>query len=276
MIIQHLYKAIQTAIDAGVPIMKIYDQRSLHFTVKSDNSPVTEADLLSHRLIAESLQITGIDVLSEEGDPESWGNIREKGLYWLVDPLDGTQEFINGRDEFTVNIALVMKGKPVLGVIYAPAKMSLYAGAVGDGAGRWDNIEPGQKADESTLKPSKQPLPVCTENDTFTIVGSVSRLTDATQSFITRLSMSLKPLKFLQAGSSLKFCLVASGEADLYPRMDTIMEWDSAAGQAIIEAAGGTVKTWPEGQPLMCNNKGHFNPEFIAIAPGRPESLFFK
>ena len=276
MFSNELLLAVNTAIKAGKLIMEVYRSDNKEVANKDDDSPVTRADMLSHRLIHDALQKTQYQVLSEEGNPNNWSDIKKQTRYWLIDPLDGTKDFIRGNDEFTVNIALIENNRPILGVIYVPCKDELYVGIIGVGAWHMKNVTPEAVLTPDDLASGAARLPLSKKNDTYTIVGSKSHFTPQTETFIAKISQYISPVQFVRAGSALKFCLVATGQADLYPRMDSIMEWDTAAGQAIVEAAGGHVRRWPDGQPLSCSNADMRNPEFIAVAPGRDLHIFFE
>jgi 3'(2'), 5'-bisphosphate nucleotidase len=236
---------------AGAAIMRIYDG---DFAVqhKSDDSPLTLADLESQRVILEGLaEITpGIPVLSEESAQAPW---RERQVWrdlWVVDPLDGTREFVKRNGEFTINIALVSRHEPVLGVITAPARQVAYWGAQAVGAFR---DPPGQTGTPIRVSQPKTPLRV---------VGSRSHSSPQTTAYLERLG----PHGLLGIGSSLKFCLVAEGSADLYPRFGPTSEWDTAAGQAVLEAAGGQVTRF-DGHRLRYNcRESVINGDFLAFS----------
>ncbi len=237
------------ALEAGKVILEIYNQ-DFDVDTKSDDSPVTAADVAAEKIILERLLAAtpDIPILAEESvagghEPDLSGRV-----FWLVDPLDGTKEFIHKRGEFTVNIALIEHGKPTMGVIHVPAKNTTYY-AYG----------PGQcyKVDEagSTAKISVRAKP---ENG-LTVVASHSHRTPETDDYIAKFQVA----DLISAGSSLKLCLLAEGSADMYPRMGRTMEWDIGAGQAILEAAGGRVETL-DGTPLGYGKDGHDNPYFVA------------
>ena len=241
---------------AGAAIMRIYDG---DFTVqhKTDDSPLTLADLESQRVILEGLaQLTpGVPVLSEESAQAPWRERQTWRDLWVVDPLDGTREFVKRNGEFTVNIALVSRHEPVLGVITAPARGVAYWGAVGVGAFRGDPGETGV------------PIHVSAPVSPVRIVGSRSHSSPETNAYLERLG----PHTLLGIGSSLKFCLVAEGSADLYPRFGPTSEWDTAAGQAVLEAAGGQV-TRLDGHRLRYNcRESVINGDFLAF--GQPAVL---
>jgi 3'(2'), 5'-bisphosphate nucleotidase len=234
---------------AGEAIMAVYSRGMPEVQGKEDDSPVTEADLAAHRVLASWLKplLPECPVVSEE-DAGSLVYRQSHGRFWLLDPLDGTKEFIARNGEFTVNIALIEDRRCVLGMVYAPAIDALYWGGAGLGAFRCIG---GQTvaikvAASNTGKGSR-------------VVASKSHLNEATRSFIDRLS----EVSLVQAGSSLKFCRVAEGEADIYPRLAPTCEWDTAAGQAVLEGAGGVVVDL-QGAPLRYGKPDVLNPSFIS------------
>jgi len=232
---------------AGRAVLDVYENE---FAVsrKADDSPLTQADLASHRLITAALAdlAPGTPILSEESAQVSWAERRHWRRYWLVDPLDGTREFVSRNGEFTVNIALIEDNAPVLGMVYVPVRGVTYAGAVGAGAYREKD---GERAPLRTRPPAR-PL---------VVVGSRSH---ANPDLEERLS-ALGDYELVSMGSSLKFCLVAEGAADFYPRFGPTSEWDTAAAQAVVEAAGGCVITL-DGAPLRYNTKESLlNPWFL-------------
>ncbi len=244
------------AIKAGAEIMSIY-QSEFVVEEKSDSSPVTAADKRAEKIIlAGLLEVApAIPVLAEEAASE--GLIPELGdEFFLVDPLDGTREFINRTGEFTVNIALVRSGAPALGVVYTPASGKLYAGVVGDGAWRMTIAADGAQTDRQAI--TARPVP----GAGLIAVASRSHRSAETDDYLETLDIA----DFAAAGSSLKFCLIAEGAADIYPRFGRTMEWDTGAGQAVLEAAGGAVCVHPSGEPLAYNKRerGFDNPFFIA------------
>jgi 3'(2'), 5'-bisphosphate nucleotidase len=240
-----------TVARAGAAIMDVYNGA---FAVenKDDNSPLTLADLESQRVIAEGLtQLTpGIPVLSEESAQAPWTERRNWTELWVVDPLDGTREFVKRNGEFTINIALVVDHEPLLGIVCAPAQGLLYWGARGVGA-----FSQHRGAAQSGIHVAPPHAPV-------RVAGSRSHASAETASYLARLG----PHTLSGIGSSLKFCLIASGEADLYPRFGPTSEWDTAAGQALLEAAGGHV-TRPDGHRLRYNcRESLINGDFIAFS----------
>jgi 3'(2'), 5'-bisphosphate nucleotidase len=239
------------ALSAGRAIMAIFDA-GIVFETKADASPVTEADRAAERVILEGLReaLAGIACVAEEEIAAGVVPVLEGDAILLIDPLDGTKEFINRRKDFTVNIALVRKGVPKIGVVYAPARGVLYSGRPGE-------------ATEVSISPAFSPavrrkISARSANGPLTIVASRSHRTPETDEFIAR----FEGAEIVSVGSSLKFCLLASGEADLYPRFGRTMEWDTAAGDAILRAAGGMTRT-TDGKPLAygkCSQPGE--PDF--------------
>jgi 3'(2'), 5'-bisphosphate nucleotidase len=240
-----------TVADAGVAIMRVY-QGAFSVQHKADDSPLTQADLESQRVILAALaKLTpAIPVLSEESAQQPWRERQHWTSLWVVDPLDGTREFVKRNGEFTVNIALVVDHEPVLGVVYAPARGLLYWGAAGSGAFS------RHRGDE------QRPLHVASPQDPLRVVGSRSHISPQTASYLDRLA----PHVMTGVGSSLKFCLLAEGKADLYPRFGPTSEWDTAAGQAVLEAAGGHV-TRLDGRRLRYNcRESVINGDFVAFS----------
>lgn len=256
-----LHAAVHAARKAGESIMSVYE-RSFDVQWKSDQSPVTEADLLAHESIKENLKITGYPVRSEEGDtfPEmDWTKMES---YWLVDPLDGTREFIQRNGEFTVNIALIHQSVPLLGVVYAPANRLLYAGGPDLGLFyRQCDISPVSSEELSVDNDRIRPA----DKDTSEFIVAVSRShADAqTTDYLNTLQQE-KTVRAMAAGSAMKFCLVAAGTADEYPRFGRSMEWDTAAGQALLMAVGKNIYSMKEGVPLRYGKKEPMNDAFVA------------
>jgi 3'(2'), 5'-bisphosphate nucleotidase len=246
------------ALDAGDAIMEIYESDDFEVRTKSDDSPVTEADEAADALIARGLREAFPDVLLvTEEQAETHGKSADRFL--IVDPLDGTKEFINRRGDFTVNIALVEEGVPTRGVVYAPARGRMfYTGADGksmEEAGPFDTEAPGNTV----------PIRVSTPNNAaLKVVASKSHRDQATDAYISKYDVA----EAKSAGSSLKFCLVATGEADLYPRLGRTMEWDTAAGHAVLAGAGGEVVRHDDLSPLRYGKPKFENPFFLAFAPG--------
>lgn len=265
--------AATVAVEAGKEIMRVYQDKNLDFGIeeKSDKSPLTQADKAAHKSIVAQLRETGIPVLSEEGNLPPYEERQSWHRLWLVDPLDGTKEFISRNGEFTVNIALIEDGKPVLGVIYVPVECRLYLGIAGMGAWRVDDVKAKATGtarrlsarEQKPLEAQKLPLASQTARNNFVVVASRSHLNAETERYIKRLSLVNKDLQLISSGSSLKMCLVAEGTADVYPRFAPTMEWDTAAGDAIARAAGAEVFDAETGQPLTYNKPDMHNPWFI-------------
>lgn len=275
-----LQTALLASLEAGEEIMRIYTDPKQDFGIerKADNSPLTLADKASHRVIMNYLAATPIPVLSEEGRHLPYEERSGWDCLWVVDPLDGTKEFIKKNGEFTVNVALVQQGAPVLGVVYVPATRVLYYGIVGEGA--WKCTVPAlgsglPEADSlaaflSLGAPSdgKAPfggeqLPVGRGHDVFTVVASRSHMSPETQAYIQEMERVHGQVRTVSSGSSIKICLVAEGVADAYPRYAPTMEWDTAAGDAVARAAGRAVRNAENGKPLLYNKPDLLNPWFL-------------
>jgi 3'(2'), 5'-bisphosphate nucleotidase len=256
--------AIRAALDAGKAILGVYSSADFGVEFKKDDSPLTKADSASHHVIDSYLRTTGIPSLSEEdARNHSYSERKSWERCWIVDPLDGTKEFIKRNGEFTVNIALVENGVPVMGVIYTPVQDLLHFGVAGQGAFRLENAA-------SSPDPIKDatPLPAQSLPAAFTMMGSRSHSSPETEAYVSEMEQRHGKVDFIAAGSSLKFCLVAEGKAHAYPRFAPTMEWDTAAGQAILEAAGGTLVQWPSREPMRYNLEELRNGRFLAAAKG--------
>lgn len=222
---------------AGTAILKVYHaQKGFDVTLKSDDSPVTEADLAAHEILARGLLelLPGVPVLSEESAIPDFAERQSWSRYWLIDPLDGTKEFISRNGEFTVNVALIEGGVPTLGVVHVPVLETTYVGASGLGAEKQYNG--GSQAIQVRSIASRQASRLPVE-----LVASRRHGAEAVDRLLGKVSAALGPVETKNMGSSLKLCLVAEGEADLYPRLAPTSEWDTAAAQAVVEAAGGLV-----------------------------------
>ncbi len=255
-----MYKeVIYVAIAAGQAILEIYDAylngsaEVAGIEVKDDQSPLTRADLAAHQLISEQLRSLApeIPVVSEE-DANSLVFRKSTGRFWLVDPLDGTKEFIARNGEFTVNIALIDDGRPVWGVVYAPVSDRLYCGGRDFGA----QLQVGGKSQELSVSACPE------QGGLWRVVASKSHLNTETQSFIDSLGSKVD---LVQAGSSLKLCRIAEGAADIYPRLGPTCEWDTAAAHAVVEGAGGVVHDLL-GKSLQYGKPDVLNPSFIVAA----------
>ncbi len=246
------------ALHAGDKIMEIYAADDFDVRSKSDDSPVTAADEAADAIISAGLRAAFPDValVTEE---QAATHTQKVSTFLIVDPLDGTKEFINRRGDFTVNIAYVVDGHPVRGIVYAPAKGRLFY--TDDKGASVEEIGPFDKLIVGTTKPIKVSTP---DNDALLVVASKSHRDAATDSYISK--YATKDMK--SAGSSLKFCLIATGEADLYPRLGRTMEWDTAAGHAVLHGAGGRVVRFDDHSDLAYGKPIFENPFFIAYAPG--------
>lgn len=259
--------AIKASVEAGKEILKHYN---INYSIeyKEDSSPLTSADKASHDTILKHIEYTGIPVLSEEGKDIPY-NVRENWTrFWLIDPLDGTKEFISSNGEFTVNIALIDNGSPVMGVVYVPVTGVLYYGSALYGSFRLvsescnldsvgDIIELISVAEKLPLKYTR---PV-------TIMGSRSHQTPENSKLISKVAQHFKEVNIVNAGSSLKFCRLAEGAADIYPRLGPTMEWDTAAGHAVSKYAGIKVLQYGSTVEVEYNKDNLLNPWFIAINP---------
>ena len=236
------------AKDAGEAIMQIYN-RDFNIEYKDDKSPLTEADLKANDIICSNLTrlYPNIPIMSEENKQVAYDNRKKWDYYWCIDPIDGTKEFIKKNDEFTVNIALIHKNTPVLGVVYAPAINEMYKAKKGEGAFKNNQKLPLQ----TNLNPKEK----------LFVVASKSHLSPETQEFIDNLET--KKIEQVSKGSSLKLCMVAEGKADIYPRLAPTMEWDTAAADAVVREAGKMTYQFENNQPMLYNKENLLNPWFV-------------
>ncbi|MFH1727838.1 MAG: 3'(2'),5'-bisphosphate nucleotidase CysQ [Pseudomonadota bacterium] len=258
--------AIKAAIEAGQEILDVY-QRDFEVEIKEDKSPLTIADKNSHLLICKSLEATEVDgkkipILSEEGQSISFKERKAWPYLWIVDPLDGTKEFIKRNGEFTVNIALVKGNKPILGVIFVPVTNVLYFGMLAFGSFKIDLNDFSFKDFDSLINNATK-LPLKYEKEKYTAVASLSHYSKEVEAFINMLKEDHGEIELIRAGSSLKFCLVAEGQADIYPRFGPTMEWDTAAGQVICHEAGKFVVDSSTGKEMLYNREDLINKDFI-------------
>lgn len=245
------------ALEAGDVIMEIYNSDDFDVKVKSDSSPVTEADEAADALISAGLKAEFPDTLLVTEEQASTHD-QQAQTFLIVDPLDGTKEFINRRGDFTVNIAFVENGTPTRGVVYAPAKNRMFF-TQADGTSV-EELGPFEKDKIGVLHDIQVSNP---NNSALLVVASKSHRDQATDDYINK--YAVKDMK--SAGSSLKFCLIATGEADIYPRVGRTMEWDTAAGHAVLHGAGGKVVRFEDHTPLTYGKDGYANPFFIAYSP---------
>lgn len=254
----YLEIAVKASLLAGQRIMEIYETEDFSVEFKKDNSPLTKADKASHDIIESVLSETGIPVLSEEGKEIPFHTREKWKQLWIIDPIDGTKEFIKKNGEFTVNIALIEDQVPVLGVIYVPALSELYFADLINGSFKVTGIDHSMTFEE--IHWQKKSLPLSMDREHYTVVASRSHLSEETEVFIKELELTYGTVNSISKGSSLKLCLVAEGAADCYPRFAPTMEWDTAAGHAICKYAGfhvedrNTKKEMVYNRPELLNN----------------------
>ena len=284
----HLLIAVAAAFEAGRAILEVYRSSDFRVEEKVDKSPLTLADKRSHDVIVKHLGNSDIPILSEEGKDIAYQERKIWETYWLIDPLDGTKEFIKKNGEFTVNIAIIRDRKPMAGVIYVPDRDVLYYALKNQGSFKIDPatgvrlpetnlIEPiisqeagqeGEKVAEAfdSLVATSTILPIPDLPDRpFTIMGSRSHASPELEAIVAEKRQEHGEVEFISAGSSLKLCLVAEGKADIYPRTGPTMEWDTAAGQAIAENAGCKVLQYDSSNPLIYNKENLLNPWFVVL-----------
>lgn len=256
-----LISAIKVSVEAGKKILEIYDT-AFSVELKDDESPLTAADKASHEIISSELLKWGFPILSEEGKAISYDDRKKWENYWLVDPLDGTKEFIKRNGEFTVNIAFMIGNSPLLGIIYSPVLGTVCAG--------FNNVVYSlSKADvdglsveslhQYELHPAEN-----SSSDEIKVVASRSHLSAETEEFISMLNLNGAKISMVNAGSALKFCLLAEGKATVYPRFAPTMEWDTAAGHAILKACGKNIMLYPSNTEMKYNKPSLVNDWFIA------------
>ena len=254
-------KVVALCRRAGEAILEVYARSDLGIEVKADESPLTAADLAAHHILANGLEglLEGVPVLSEEAAAPAFSVRSQWRRYWIIDPLDGTKEFIKRSGEFTVNVALVENHVPTLGVVHVPVSGVTYTGLRGSGAYKIEAEQPGK-----TIAVRAMSGRGGAENP-VTVVASRSHGAGAVDDLLTRLAKDLGHTDTCNMGSSLKLCLVAEGSADIYPRLAPTMEWDTAAAQAVVEAAGGQVLNI-DLDPLRYNQKDALlNPYFYVL-----------
>ena len=278
---EHMLTALLASKEAGQAILDVYKQ-DFDVSYKEDRSPLTLADQRSHNIIVDHLtdpSVKNLPILSEEGKDIPFEQRSEWEYFWLIDPLDGTKEFIKRNGEFTVNIALIYQHRPILGVIYAPVNNVFYFASEGLGSFKLKNDNVFELLDgktsginkDSVLKEiikhsNKLPCydtPLDTHDSQLVIVGSRSHPSREFEAFVKTMRKKHAKVEVISSGSSLKLCLVAEGRADIYPRLGPTMEWDTAAGQAIVEQANGSVLNYETGESLQYNKKNLLNSWFI-------------
>jgi 3'(2'), 5'-bisphosphate nucleotidase len=252
--------AIKAALKAGAEIMVVY--ASEHFSVefKADDSPLTKADKLSHEMICSFLSTTAIPILSEEGRSIPYEERSVWNQLWIVDPIDGTKEFIKRNGEFTVNIALIENQVPILGVIFVPALSELYFASKEHGAFK---VSVDNYSDIDELLKTATKLPLQSTRSIYTVVASRSHLSPETEAFINDMKLEHGEVECISKGSSLKLCMVAEGAADCYPRFAPTMEWDTAAGHAICKYAGFLVQDFQTKAEMVYNRENLLNNWFL-------------
>jgi 3'(2'), 5'-bisphosphate nucleotidase len=255
--------AVQAAVQAGKAILDVYEQEDFEVERKPDQSPLTLADRRANEIILSALKDTCIPILSEEGREIPYMNRSWWSMFWLVDPLDGTREFIARNGEFTVNIALVVDGRVTFGVVYAPVLKTLYVGLRGRGAYRCREEKYFFQPFDYLIQFS-DPLPVVkADKKFFRVVASRSHFNQETSEYVKSLNPGGKELSLVNSGSSLKLCMVAAGEAEVYPRLGPTMEWDTAAAHAVVKASGKNVYRIDNGEELEYNKENLLNPFFV-------------
>ena len=262
MINDLLKTAITASLEAGEAIMNIYDT-PFDVEIKDDKSPLTEADKQANSIIVSHLKTTGIPIISEESKQTDYQIRKNWNTCWIVDPVDGTKEFVKRNGEFTVNIALAVNQIPVMGVIYVPATKVLYVADVNSKTAFKATLETHITNIEEVLELITPLEPNAIDDKMIRVVGSRSHMSQETVDFTDSLKSQGKTVEIVSKGSSLKFCLLAEGLADVYPRFAPTMEWDTAAGQAICNAVGIEVISKETNKPLLYNKENLLNPWFL-------------
>ncbi len=259
---KNLRTAIEASLQAGKVIMQIYDT-AFEVELKDDKSPLTEADMRANDVINSYLKNTEYPIISEENKQTDFDVRKNWTTCWVVDPVDGTKEFIKRNGEFTVNIAMVTKGKPILGVIYMPTTKTLYFADVEQRQAFKSELPDHETEIEHICKTAIRLEPKPKGSKLVQVVGSRSHMSQETLDFVETLKSKGRDVEIVSKGSSLKFCLVAEGKADVYPRFAPTMEWDTAAGQAICNAVGIEVISKDTNKPLLYNKENLLNPWFL-------------
>jgi len=272
-----LFTAFRAALEAGKEIMNIY-KKGFKVEHKADGSPLTLADQRANEIIINALSRFGIPIISEEKPLPGYSQRKSWEYLWMIDPLDGTKEFVNRNDQFTVNIALIHKSKPIAGIVTAPALNFGYLGMQNAGAFKITDLQKAEMLSEKDFsKPDENfsRLSPSVPADNRILAASRSHIDEGNAEIIRKLFGHENALKTIHAGSALKFGLVAEGKAHFYLRNDKIWEWDTAAGHALLIAAGGDLFTWPDGSELLYNKEILKNPGFVACA-GKDASELLK
>ena len=253
--------SVKAAIEAGKKILEVYE-KEFEVETKKDNSPLTEADKRSHLTIKDILAPLGIDMLSEEGRQLPYDERKNWKKFWLIDPLDGTKEFIKRNGEFTVNIALIEDGLPVAGVVHVPVTGKTYFGEKNNGSYIFTFSDADSKSVSEYMQNAEK-LPDADAPSVYTVVASRSHNTPETENFIDEKRNKYGEVNCISSGSSIKLCLVAEGKANVYPRLAPTMEWDTAAGHAVAKFAGCNVYNYQTGKELEYNKENLLNPWFV-------------
>ncbi len=264
---QNLHTSIQAAIEAGEEIMEIYT-KDFSVDFKEDASPLTEADRKGNEVIMHYLLQTGIPVISEENKQLPYEQRKGWSQCWMVDPLDGTKEFVKRNGEFTVNIALIDNGVPILGVVYLPVQNILYFGCQQTGSFKYILRHGDLVSDIDFMLENSETLATKDLPETYTIVASRSHMSIETEEFIEQARQKHGRVELVSRGSSIKLCLVAERKAHVYPRIAPTMEWDTAAAHAVAKYAGCTVKDFYEQTELVYNKENLLNPYFVVCHEG--------
>jgi 3'(2'), 5'-bisphosphate nucleotidase len=259
---ENLKIAIQASLEAGKVIMQVYDT-TFDVEIKDDKSPLTEADKKANDVINSYLVKTEFPIISEENKQTNYATRKNWTTCWVVDPVDGTKEFIKRNGEFTVNIALVTNGKPELGVIYVPVTKTIYIANVKENNAFKTQLDSHESSLEMIIENAIALQPKPLNSNLVQIVGSRSHMSQETLDFVETIRKEGKDVEVVSKGSSLKFCLVAEGNADVYPRFAPTMEWDTAAGQAICNAVGIDVISQETNESLLYNKENLLNPWFL-------------
>jgi 3'(2'), 5'-bisphosphate nucleotidase len=270
----HLFNvALSAVMEASAEIMKIYNENQIDINYKSNESPVTQTDIKSSGIITKHLETTNIPVICEETTIADYSIRKNWEYFWLVDPLDGTKEFISRNGEFTVNVALIHKNTPILGLITIPAIGLLYWGDSINGAYKINMPEISQFDYNSLIRKAVK-LPVNEDSQLIRILVSRQHLDEKTKQKIRQIERKYKNVSCISTGSSLKFCYIAEGKADLYFRYSPTMEWDTAAGHAIIKASGASMVKLPSKKPFLYNKRNLLNSGFCVSTKSFVNSAF--
>lgn len=255
--------AIEAAIEGGKEILKVYEEGEIKVELKGDNSPLTLADKAANEKIIDFLLKTNYPIISEENKQIDYKTRKDWDTCWIVDPLDGTKEFIKKNGEFTVNIALCHKGNPIFGVIYVPVTRELYYANVDEQKAYKTTLNSEHEINKGLGSDDDRIYPNTKKSNLIQVVGSRSHMNEDTSNYIEELKQKYSEVEIVSKGSSLKFCLVAEGKANVYPRFAPTMEWDTAAGHAICRAVGLKVTSQNTQEEVVYNKENLLNPYFL-------------